>query len=90
MKKTYSKPYIAVESFQLDAAIASSCSKNNKIPLNYGMNNCDLADEAPGLGYFGSACAANGGYDVINPNTDDNNGNFCYHGPVFSDMFMNS
>ena len=90
MKKTYSKPYIAVESFQLDAAIASSCSGTGKMPLHFGQNSCTSFEEAPGLGYFGSACAANGGYDVINPDTDDNNGNFCYHGPMFSDMFMNS
>ena len=34
MKKTYTKPYLAVESFQLDAAIATSCSEQNKPVLS--------------------------------------------------------
>ena len=50
MKKTYSKPYIAVESFQLDAAIASSCSSTGKMPLHFGQNSCTSFEEAPGLG----------------------------------------
>lgn len=89
MKKAYVKPYLAVESFQLDAAIASSCSSENKVPLNYGMNSCTPFEEEPGLLYFGAACA-NGGYDVINPGTDDTNSEFCYHGPTIGTMFMNS
>ena len=90
MKKTYTKPYIAVESFQLDAAIASSCSSSGKMPLNYNQNDCTSFEEAPGLGYFGPACA-NGGYDVITPGLgDDGNSTVCYHGPIYADMFMNS
>ena len=89
MKKIYSKPCIAVESFQLDAAIAASCSKEEKVPLNYNLFTCTPFEEEPGLFYFGPACA-NGGYDVISGPSDDNNGSFCYHGPMFNDMFMNS
>ena len=89
MKKLYTKPYLAVESFQLDAAIANSCSKNDKIPLNYGMDTCTSFEEEPTLKYFGFACA-DGGYNVVSGDKDDANGNFCYHGPMFSEMFMNS
>ena len=88
MKKNYSKPYLAVESFQLDAAIASSCSANGKFPLGHGMDTCTSFEEAPGLGYFGLACDK-GGNDVVNPGSD-NNDTICYHGPIYQDMFMNS
>ena len=104
MKKTYVKPYIAVESFQLNAAIAASCSSENKLALGLGMNTCTLSDNKgdylPSLGYFGLACEAAGGYDVIevgsnnlnsnDPNSNDLNDTFCYHGPVFNTVFMNS
>jgi hypothetical protein len=85
MKKTYSKPYIAVESFQLDAAIASACSADGKQPLGYSMDTCNLVDEMPGLNYFGNACI----HDV--KVEGDGNDLICYHGPVpASGMFMNS
>ena len=90
MKKNYSKPYLAVESFQLDAAIASSCSENGKVSLGHGMDTCTTFEEAPGLGYFGLACANGGGHDVINNPGSDGNDGFCYHGPIYQDMFMNS
>ena len=75
MKKTYTKPYILVESFQLDAAIASACSTQNKIALNYGMDTCTAAEEAPGLNYFGNLCV----HDV--KVEGDGNDVICYHGP---------
>ena len=86
MKKDYKKPYLLVESFQLDAAIAASCSSEKKGPLNYGLDTCTLEEELPGLGYFGNLCrhdvkVVGDGYDTI-----------CYHGPVdkATAMFMNS
>lgn len=90
MKKTYVKPYLAVETFQLDAAIASSCSSEGRTPLNYGVDSCTSFEEAPGLGYFGAACAK-GGLDVTISGGDDNDG-FCYHGPIVDvgALFMNS
>ena len=90
MKKTYTKPYVIVESFQLDAAIAASCSSENKFPLGYGENSCTSFEEAPGLLYFGFLCA-NGGYDVVNTPMDGND-EFCYHGPTvdIANLFMNS
>lgn len=85
MKKTYVKPYLAVETFQLDAAIASSCSSENKVPLNYGMDSCTLEEEAPGLNYFGNLCV----HDV--KVEGDGNDMICYHGPTPANlMFMNS
>ena len=89
MKKTYSKPYIAVESFQLDAAIAASCSSSGLIPLGFYQETC--ADEE-GPGYFGDACGRDpNGTDVTAPGADSND-RICYHGPIpgVYDMYMNS
>lgn len=92
MKKIYKKPYIVVESFQLDAAIASSCSHSNRLPIHYGENTCTPFEEAPGLLYLGLACATNGGYDLVS-DLDGSDG-FCYHGPIpeldLSQMFLKS
>ena len=86
MKKTYKKPYIAVESFQLDAAIAASCSSEGKAALNYVIATCkDYADYAV-LGYFGISCTHN----VMDEG--DANDLICYHGPMAKadEAFMNS
>ena len=40
MKREYKKPMIAVESFQLDAAIAASCSAEGKEPLGVTAEVC--------------------------------------------------
>lgn len=92
MKKTYTKPYIAVESFQLDAAIAASCSPT-KGSLGYSVNTCTLSDEKgiylPNLPYLGFACANEGNADIVNGG--DGNDSPCYHGPIdVNVMFMNS
>ena len=85
MKREYKKPYLLVESFQLDAAIAASCSSEKKMPLNYGMDTCTLEEELPGLGYFGNLCIHDIKVD------GDGNDYICYHGPIPADaMFMNS
>ena len=91
MKKEYSKPYLLVESFQLDAAIAASCSSLGVTPLNYSLNTCTAAEEKPGLGYFGAACATEGGVNVETLGGDGND-EYCYHGPYadLATMFMNS
>lgn len=90
MKKTYTKPYIVVESFQLDAAIAASCSSEGKLALNHGMDICTSIEEAPGLAFFGLPCEAGGGHNVIDPSDGDSNNTICYHGPIYADLFMNS
>ena len=87
MKKAYSKPLIAVESFQLNAAIAASCSKDGKLAINYARNTCTDVEEG-GPGYFGTACADIGLTDIVNPGGDAND-EFCYHGPV-GDLFLQS
>ena len=96
MKKTYTKPYLVVESFQLDAAIAASCSPT-KGSLGYSVNTCTLSDEkgtyAPTLHVLGLACGSVGEVDIVNPKpgSDENDG-YCYHGPTHdvAEMFMNS
>ena len=90
MKKTYVKPYVAVETFQLDAAIATSCA--GRIALHYGQDTCADYDEFDTLTYFGDACGAKkNGTDVTAPAGDEND-TLCYHGPLpgIFDMFMNS
>lgn len=85
MKKTYTKPYIAVESFQLDAAIAASCSSEGKTALNYAIATCkDYPDAASG--YFGNSCTHN---VVVE---GDGNDLICYHSflVIANDSFMNS
>lgn len=84
MKKTYVKPELVVESFQLDAAVAASCSSRGKQSIGYSQNTCTLEEEIPGLGYFGDKCAQGIVVD------GDGNDTFCYHGPVATDAFMNS
>lgn len=76
MKKKYVKPYIVIESFQLNAAVAASCSSEGKIPINYGEGTCNDMDEA-GTGYFGQACETN-----VTVSGGDDNDEFCYHGPI--------
>ena len=86
MKKTYTKPYIAVESFQLDAAIAASCSSEGKTALNYVIATCkDYTDYAE-LGYFGNSCTHNVALE------GDGNDFICYHTQMVDadTVFMNS
>lgn len=85
MKKIYSKPYLAVESFQLDAAIASACSTDNKETLNHGIDTC-----VSNTGYFGDACGNSGFIDVTDFEGGDTNDTLCYHGPLpnISNLYM--
>lgn len=65
MKREYKKPMIAVESFQLNATFAATCSL--KVDLNSGVDTCyfDFTPE------FGQACEDNGGYNVTVDYPDD-------------------
>lgn len=76
MKRVYSKPVLAVESFQLDAAIAASCSSQGYQPLNhYDYATCK--DHTDG-GYFFNADHC----DVdLTPDDGDGSDTICYHGP---------
>lgn len=84
MKKTYTKPYIAVESFQLDAAIAASCSSQGYHPIGYGENNCGLGTASAGEGktwaFFNYHNCA---FDLTDASGDGND-TPCYHGPSVS------
>lgn len=56
--KKYTKPYLLVESFQLDAAIAGSCTEKSEgkgVAIHYGQNSCVYYDAAGDI-YFGNNC----------------------------------
>lgn len=90
MKKTYTKPYLAVESFQLDAAIATSCRDEGKAVLTQAIETCNFLLLDKRITQFGNACPtdvinkAHHGYGLYNT--------LCYHGPVatYSNVFMTS
>lgn len=79
MKRNYNKPYLVMESFQLNAAIATSCSGEGKQPIHYGENTCTVGDD-PGeqaVEYLGNACEL----DIVGDVGGDANDTVCYHGP---------
>lgn len=86
MKREYFKPYLAVDSFQLDAAIAGACMSGGKIPINQSVEACTLLDESEGTDLtFGGACFENIMYgDGVNPDGS------CYQMFIGSDMFLTS
>lgn len=87
MKKDYIKPYLAVESFQLDAAVAGSCTDKGGVAINKNKHDCVEAFDL----FFGAACAeVPGGTDVTDVNYE--NDGLCYHGPVYdlADAFLSS
>lgn len=75
MKKAYTKPYLAAESFQLDAAVASSCSSQSKLAINANVDTCNFQKINPDITQFGLACTTNVLMTYGKFNT------FCYHGP---------
>ena len=80
MKKEYIKPYLAVESFQLDAAIAGSCT--GKMILAHSVNDCTLVDDKGinwGDIYFGEKCGTN----VVAPDA-------CYQAMTYSTLYLES
>ena len=97
MKKEYRKPYLAVESFQLDAAVASGCG--NAITVNQSIESCAASE-----GYlFGPGCESKGGVNVVSDNyynTNYSTGNpagineagsdACYHAIQYRAIYMNS
>ena len=69
MKRTYKKPFLALEPYQLDASVAAACSTENKIPIYYFDTSCTFED-----GTFGASCFPN---IVDGPKDGDYP---CYHG----------
>ena len=79
MKREYQKPYLAMESFQLNAAIAASCSSEGKQPIHYGENTCIVGDNSDetSIEYLGNACVL----DIVGEIGGDKNDTICYQGP---------
>ena len=79
MKRNYNKPYLVMESFQLNAAVATSCSGEGKQPIHYGDNTCRVGDNSDEqqIDYLGNACVM----DIVGDVGGDSNDTFCYHGP---------
>ena len=83
MKKKYIKPYIAVESFQLDAAIAVSCSSQGYIPIGRTENTCGMFDSSEDGFQFELFNYNNCATDLTGPSGDGND-TPCYHGPYLA------
>lgn len=82
MKSTYSKPYLVVESFQLSAAAAASCS----VSIHIDQNSCgfDQLEENYWMYFNYDNCDT----DMVNDNGSDNG--YCYHGPNSEANFITS
>lgn len=76
MKKNYNPPMIIFESFQLNAAVATSCSSTQRVAINFSKDTCTALQEA-GQPYFSSSC----GTDITSPD-EAKNDFFCYQGPI--------
>ncbi len=76
MRRKYEKPYLGLESFQLNAAIALSCSSGGFRPINYGEESCTY-DHGQFYNFFN--CQVD-----LTDATHDNNDSICYHGPMLS------
>lgn len=90
MKRAYEKPMLTVDSFQLDAAIAASCSSPGKIPIGYADVQC-LQENLPGIDLiFSNDCSLDVTADTFNYGGDGND-TYCYHGPFNPNgLFMRS
>ncbi len=79
MKKEYVKPYLALESFQLVAALAGACNGAGQTPLNQSIDECTAVEEGGGM-LFGNACTVN---VHLQPN-------ICHQGPVNGGTYLTS
>ena len=85
MKKTYRKPYLGVESFQLNAAVAATCSGGNSrssprgISINHWETTCAFPDNNNPQFFSLSNCQI----DLTDASLDGND-TLCYHGPMLS------
>lgn len=89
MKKEYVKPYLAVESFQLDASIASNCGAG----LGHDPTTCSFEDAYRKNKidldiYYGPACQTAGGIDMMQYNRGE--AQICYHGPAGTYSLLSS
>ena len=89
MKRTYTKPLIAMESFQLNAAIAAACSSSGYTKLGFYETSCSYPPKSDQ--YFSQSTCQ------IDLTGDDNKygaggteyDTLCYHGPT-SEVFIYS
>ena len=82
MKKEYKKPVIFIESFQLNAAIAGSCSdETNEKPINHYATTCGygIGNEFNWQFFSEDTCDV----DLVGESGDGND-TPCYHGPILS------
>ena len=77
MKRKYEKPFLAVESFQLNAAIAGSCSGVTSI--GHYEDSCGYGKVSDNYWYYFND--VNCEVDVTGNSGGDNNDTPCYHGP---------
>ena len=75
MRREYHKPFLAVESFQLSAAIAASCTGNGGVALNHDIGSC-WENTSNGVFYNAALCDVD-----LTPPDDDGGDSLCYHGP---------
>lgn len=86
MKRKYMKPYIQVEPYQLDAAVAASCTGEGYLPLNHSVGSC--WDNTLNKYFFNANVC-----DVdLTPAGDDGGDTMCYHGPsaAYGVTYLNS
>jgi hypothetical protein len=86
MKKDYKKPYLLIESFQLNAAVAGSCAAQGGITINYGENRCGFDVGVDNQFQFFNAF--NCDMDLTGP--EDGYDTICYHGPTLGLLFIAS
>lgn len=80
MKKNYRKPVLVKETFQLDAAVAGTCSGKGATTVNYSEDKCYLEN-----GLFASE------YCYINVlEQGDSNDGICYQSMVDINSFFAS
>lgn len=75
MKKEYAKPFLAVESFQLDAALAGACKDAGALELIGPTADKCIKDLGGGDIIFSFACAQQNGDDITH---NDSNDELCY------------
>lgn len=81
MKKSYVKPQVFFEDFQLSANIAGVCD----IPTNHAEDECQWTVEVPGIG---KAFVTEGMGCGYSPNDGDYG--VCYHVPVDASRLFTS
>lgn len=81
MKKEYQKPMIVIESFQLNAAVAGSCSDEaGEVPINHYQDNCGSgtsSDPDFQFQFFADPMCETD----LTIGASDGNDIECYHGP---------